>query len=158
MELVERLWAIEQIKQLKARYFRAIDGKDAALLSDCFTADGQADFRGANTDTRTGLNAVPICSEELLVGNDMVVSVLMDAEDDLEGVHHGCNPEIEIIDADHARGIWAMVDRLRMKTNPDIAAMNGWGHYHETYRRVDGVWKIHTLKLERLRVDVYPRV
>jgi hypothetical protein len=50
-----------------------------------------------------------------------------------------------------------MVDRLRMKTNPDVAAMDGWGYYHETYRREDGEWKIRSLKLTRLRLDVYSR-
>lgn len=156
-DLVMKLWAMEQIRQLKARYFRAIDTKDRALLSRCFTADGTADFRGANTDPRTGVDAVPICSEELLQGNDMVVSVLMDAEQDLEAVHHGSNPEIEVLDADNARGVWAMADRLRMKTDPEVAAMDGWGHYHETYRRENGEWKIRSLKLTRLRLDVYPR-
>ena len=31
--------------------------------------------------------------------------------------------------------------------------MRGFGHYRETYRKVDGQWRIATLDLTRLRVD-----
>jgi hypothetical protein len=32
--------------------------------------------------------------------------------------------------------------------------MHGYGHYHETYEKVDGRWRIKTITLTRLRVDV----
>jgi hypothetical protein len=32
--------------------------------------------------------------------------------------------------------------------------MHGYGHYHETYEKTDGRWRISSLKLTRLRVDV----
>ena len=31
--------------------------------------------------------------------------------------------------------------------------MQGFGHYHEDYRKEDGQWRIARLKLTRLRVD-----
>jgi hypothetical protein len=31
--------------------------------------------------------------------------------------------------------------------------MHGFGHYHETYRRVKGQWLIATLELKRLKPD-----
>ncbi len=37
--LVEKLWDIEQIKQLKARYFRLMDTKDWVGWRDLFTDD-----------------------------------------------------------------------------------------------------------------------
>ncbi len=37
--LVEKLWDIEQIKQLKARYFRLMDTKDWAAWRELFTDD-----------------------------------------------------------------------------------------------------------------------
>ena len=37
--LAEKLWDIEQIKQLKARYFRLMDTKDWAAWKDLFTDD-----------------------------------------------------------------------------------------------------------------------
>jgi hypothetical protein len=35
-----------------------------------------------------------------------------------------------------------------------IKTLHGYGHYTETYERVDGRWHIKTLKLTRLRVDI----
>ena len=31
--------------------------------------------------------------------------------------------------------------------------MHGYGHYHETYEKLDGRWLIKTIALTRLRVD-----
>jgi hypothetical protein len=59
-------------------------------------------------------------------------------------------PEIELTSATTAKGIWAMQDLLRW---PDGRELSGYGHYHETYQRVDGAWRIKTLKLTRLRMD-----
>ena len=42
-----------------------------------------------------------------------------------------------------------MFDRLRA----DGFELDGWGHYHERYRRVDGQWLIAYRRLERIRVD-----
>ena len=32
--------------------------------------------------------------------------------------------------------------------------LHGYGHYHETYEKIDGRWRIKTSKLTRLREDV----
>jgi hypothetical protein len=68
-------------------------------------------------------------------------------------VHHGHMPEIEITSDDTATGIWAMEDKLRWPEGSPIGWMHGYGHYHETYERVDGAWRIKTLTLTRLRID-----
>lgn len=49
-----------------------------------------------------------------------------------------------------------MEDMLRWKDRPAsrVAALHGYGHYRETYRKIDGAWLIQSLKLSRLRVDV----
>jgi hypothetical protein len=31
--------------------------------------------------------------------------------------------------------------------------MHGYGHYHETYEKVDGAWRIKSTTLTRLRTD-----
>ncbi len=64
-------------------------------------------------------------------------------------VHHGHMPEIEVVDATHARGIWAMYDRLEY---PDGRVRSGAGHYDEEYRLVDGTWRIARMTLNRLYV------
>ena len=60
-------------------------------------------------------------------------------------------PEIEITSPTTATGIWAMLDILQEPGGENL--VHGWGHYHETYERIDGRWYIKTLRLTRLRVD-----
>lgn len=156
MNSIERLEAIENIKQVKARYFRAIDLKDRQLLSGVFTPDVACDFRGAATDPATGLNAAPGASGVVLQGAQNAVDAILNDLDQLQcSVHHGTMPEIEITGPTTAAGIWAMTDLLRFPQGSSISGLVAWGHYHETYECIDGAWKIKTLKLTRLRVDVF---
>ena len=46
MEAIDRLLAIEEIRNLKHKYFRAIDMADYELLSTIFTDDISVDYRG----------------------------------------------------------------------------------------------------------------
>jgi hypothetical protein len=66
-------------------------------------------------------------------------------------VHHGHMPEIELTSLDTASGIWAMEDIVEW---PDGRFLRGYGHYHETYRKIDGAWKIASLHLTRTRMDM----
>jgi SnoaL-like domain len=60
------------------------------------------------------------------------------------------NPEIDV-SGDEASGIWAMQDR---NIWPSGHARLGFGHYHERYRKVDGLWLIAESKLTRLNVEM----
>ena len=46
-----------------------------------------------------------------------------------------------------------MTDRLYMPPGAPYALMTGYGHYHETYVKEDGAWKIKTIRISRLRVE-----
>ncbi|MFT4613875.1 MAG: hypothetical protein ACI9NT_001016 [Bacteroidia bacterium] len=127
---------IEAIKTLKSRYFRAMDTKDWAALGACFTEDLHADFRQA-----PGM---------LSQGRDEYMLALTTALKDATTVHHGQLPEIELLDESNATGLWAMDDIVDM---PGIA-LRGWGHYHETYRKEAGRWRISTIRLTRLRLII----
>jgi len=65
-------------------------------------------------------------------------------------VHHGHMPEIEILDADRATGIWAMFDQVDL---PGLV-LRGFGHYHDEYVRSGARWRIHRSRLTRLRLDI----
>ena len=71
-------------------------------------------------------------------------------------VHHGHCPEIELTSQSSAKGIWAMEDIIRWPDDSTvpIRALHGYGHYIETYERINGRWHIKTMKLTRLRVDI----
>lgn len=44
-----------------------------------------------------------------------------------------------------------MEDELWWDNDGVEESLHGWGHYHEEYRKVDGVWLISHRKLTRLR-------
>jgi hypothetical protein len=37
---------------------------------------------------------------------------------------------------------------------PDGTRLDGYGHYHETYEKVGGAWRIKSSRLTRLHVDM----
>ena len=153
MDDIRRLIAIEDIKQLKARYFRGMDLKDRGLLESIFTKDAIADYRGATTDRRTG-EAVVAATETVIEGRDAIVGLMIGAGKIANTVHHGSIPEIDIVDERHATGIWPMTDRLLFDGGSPAQELIGYGHYYEDYEQVDGSWKIRAIRLTRLRVDV----
>ena len=65
-------------------------------------------------------------------------------------VHHGHTPEIEVTSPTTAVGIWALQDLLIW---PSGMRLEGYGHYHETYAKVDGEWRIASSTLTRLHMD-----
>ncbi len=128
---------IEAIKQLKARYFRTMDTKNWTAMRQVFCDDVVMD------STESG--------GAVLTGADDCVDFLQTAIGDVITVHHGHMPEIELTSRETASGIWAMEDMLRW---PDGRELHGYGHYTETYQKRDGQWRIKTLKLTRLRMDM----
>ncbi|WP_009760427.1 nuclear transport factor 2 family protein [Rhodococcus sp. JVH1] len=65
-------------------------------------------------------------------------------------VHQGHTPEITIIDADHATGIWATFDLVEPPVDSGFPLLTGYGHYLD-YIREDGVWRISRLELTRIK-------
>src|SRR5687767_9098273 len=128
---------VEAIRQLKARYFRTMDTKDWDAMRQVFTDDVVVDTSSSGGG--------------IVEGADEFLTFLRGVIGDVVTVHHGHMPEIEITSATTATGIWAMEDMLRW---PSGAEMHGYGHYHETYEKVDGQWRINSTTLTRLRVDM----
>jgi hypothetical protein len=140
----DELDAIEHIKKLKARYFRCMDTKDWDGFQAVFADDATMD----TTEEAPGI--------EVVTGAPEIRRFVEGSVGPVVTVHHGHMPEIEITSPTTARGIWAMQDFLKMPERSPLGmkTMIGWGHYTETYERVDGEWKIKTLVLTRLRRDV----
>jgi hypothetical protein len=146
MDGIERLEAIEKIKQLKARYFRCMDTKDWAGFAGVFAPDAVMDMVAETPpldDPTAGL----------VHGNEAIASFVRGHVDDVVTVHHGHMPEIDITSPTTATGIWAMEDKLRWPEGAPLVRMHGYGHYHERYAKADGSWRIAFLTLTRLRVD-----
>lgn len=138
---VQTLWDIEQIKQLKARYFRLLDTKDWDGFADLFTDDCE--------------HVLPSTASERPRSNDEYLDMLRSTMSSGVTVHHGHMPEITITGPDEASGIWAMSDDIDVRGQGGVSIrLRGQGHYFETYRRCpDGVWRISSKRNVRLRVD-----
>ena len=148
MEPAERLMATEEIKQLKARYFRCMDTKDWAGFEQVFAHDAVMDMSSEMRDQTTRGGVTRGSAEIAAMVRNVVGAVVT--------VHHGHMPEIELTSATTARGVWAMEDKLRWPEGSPVRTMHGYGHYHETYERTEDGWRIKTITLTRLRVDTEP--
>jgi hypothetical protein len=146
----EQLEAIEEIRQLKARYFRYVDTKRWDRFADVFTPDAELH--------------VPVNRPEPLRGADAIAERVRQGLADMITIHHGHAAEIEVLSADRARAVWPLYDRLLTTTNeltrdPDAPGFGpryeGLGHYTEEYARgEDGRWRISRSELRRLHLEI----
>jgi hypothetical protein len=140
----DKLWAIEEIKQLKARYFYHLDLKNwQGWRDEVFTSDVVVDVRNTWDQPLHGIDAFVE-----RVSRNTVGAVT---------VHHGHMPIITIESADSASGIWAMEDVIHFSPdNPMMGKytfMHGFGHYHERYVRQSAGWRIAAMRLDRLHLE-----
>jgi len=156
MNEIEKIGAIQQIKQLKARYFRAADTKNMPLMATVLAHDCMLDFTGACKDPGTGIDLLPTVTEDPIRSRDEAIEKFSNGEG-LVTVHHGHTCEIELHGPDNASAIWAMTDHLYFPPASPVEMLTGHGHYHETYERIDGTWLIKSLRLTRLRVETTMR-
>ena len=112
---------IEAIRRLKARYFRTMDTKHWDEMRQVFTDEVVVDTSESGGGVVTGA--------------DEFMAFLRETLGDVITVHHGHMPEIELRRRRRPPGsgpcrtssIW-----------PDGTRLHGYGHYHETYEKVDG--------------------
>ena len=127
---------LEAIRQLKARYFRTMDTKDWVAMRAVFTDNVVIDT------TASGGNVVE--------GADAFMAFLQETLGSATTVHHGHTPEIALTSDTTATGVWALNDIVIFPTG---VRLDGYGHYHETYAKVGGEWKIASSRLTRLHMD-----
>lgn len=151
MTETERLAAIEEIRNLKAKYWRGVDLGDGALVRSILAEDCVLDYVGCCTDPVTGTDHMP------------VMNVVMKGRaswqtENLEGprivtVHQGHQAEIEVTGETTATGIWVFTDRFFVPPGGTFTRLTGYGHYHETYEKAGGKWFLKTTRITRLWVE-----
>jgi hypothetical protein len=138
----EQLKIMEDIRQLKARYFRFVDSKDWEGLASVFAREGVL-----------GDENLSIAVE----GRDAVVSCIDSGTAGVTTVHHGHCHEVWVDSPDEAHGVIAFEDLGFSKRTGELV-MHGYGHYHEKYCRQDGAWRILESRIPRMAVlDRQPR-
>lgn len=145
MNDVEKLLALEEIRTLKARYWRFMDTKDWDALRGVFSDDAAIDMTAANESAGKAAG-----------GAQAVVDYIRDIVNDVQTVHQGHTSEIDFVSDTEATGIWPMMDMLKWPEGSSrygITVMNGWGHYHDRYKLTPDGWRISFTSVTRLRVD-----
>jgi hypothetical protein len=138
MDDAAALLEIEAIKQLKARYCRYLDTKQWTAWRAIFTDDFLSDTSQAGG--------------KVIRGADEFVAFTHKSLGNRTTVHQVHAPEIELTSATTARGVWALEDVVRFPLGLNL---QGYGHYHETYEKFDGQWRITSSTLTRLREDIF---
>lgn len=148
-----RLTAIEEIRQLKGRYFRLLDGRDFQAMADVFCHDAQFDCTdGLRTMNAQGQLEGPV--GPVVEGRDNIMSWISESFADRTSLHHGHNHEVTIVSENEACGIVSMEDRIRTPDRRRVV-IEAAGHYRERYRLEDGQWRIAYARLTRVFADVF---
>lgn len=145
----EKLAAVEEIRQIKAKYWRGVDSGDGALVRSILAEDCELDYMGCCTDPSTGKDFMPAMNV-VLRGRE---SWLAGALNGLVTVHQGHQHEIEVTGPDTATGVWSFTDRFFMPPGAAFSRLVGYGYYHDGYERSGGRWLLKTTRITRLWVE-----
>jgi hypothetical protein len=155
MDDLQRLLAIQEIHNVKARYWRCMDTKDWDGLARVFAPNAVFDLRQVNSvrNPLTGVWDPPYGDESVVYrGHAAVLAMIRGAVQNLVTVHHGHMGEIEITGETTARAVWAMEDQIMNAPGEPHMLMHGTGHYHDTYVKLADGWAIETTRITRLHL------
>lgn len=117
---------LEQLRQLKYRYFRAVDTKDWDLVADCFVPEATATY-----------------PQQVCGSRDEIIGFLSGAmTPEMVTIHHGHHPEVEV-DGDRGTGRWYLHDKVLVPSYR--YCLEGAAIYDDEYVRTDDGWRMsHT--------------
>jgi len=127
------------LERLKARYCRLLDAKDWTGWREVFTDDFLSDTSASGGEQIAGADAF-VAYVRAQLGSPRRTTV-----------HQVHAPELELTSETTAKGIWALEDVVRLAPG---FSFHGHGHYHETYEKSAGRWRIRSSILTRLREDI----
>ena len=154
LDPLQALLAIEEIRQLRSRYFEAVDAKDWPGYVSVFTDDAVLDF---SEEIQHQLRD-PVARAALPEGAFVFAGAQAAADKfsrhlaDCVTVHQGHDHQVTLTGPDTATGLCAMWDCVDFGHE----LFQGYGHYRERYRLVDGRWLIEHLQLTRIRTVWQP--
>lgn len=132
---LQRLEDFEAIRSLKARYLFSCDRKDPKAMRACFV-DGPVHIDYGAVGSFDTADALVKIYTEIACHPHMVE------------MHHGMNPQIEVLDGTKARGTWSLHYFL-INTQTNQATQLA-GYYEDEYKKVagrdGGEWKICATK------------
>ena len=133
---VQRLMDMEAIRQLKHAYFRCLDTANFDEIATLFHEEVSVHFTGGSYEWK-------------LSGRDAYVASLRKAfTRQAIGHHNGHHPEIQILSATEATGIWYLADHMWILGANYFTT--GTALYWDRYLKTAGRWQIRETRYERL--------
>ncbi len=127
MDLLSRLAAIEEIKQLKARYARLVDAKQWDAFADLFTEDAVLQHPHLG----------------IVTGRADIVGAIATSMGDTTFSHHVGMPEIDVVGDGTAHGVWSVIVQSQRDDAAGAWVDESRTEYHEDYREgPDSRWRI----------------
>lgn len=139
---LQQLSDIEEIRQLKHRYFRCIDTGNEKELADVLAEDVTIDYRGGGYRVRVSGKA------------NMINFIASSFNSDVIAMHHGHSPEIRFTGPDTAEGTWYLEDRFISLERMDDTV--GSALYYDKYTRTAAGWKLQHSEYDRVYEIVRP--
>lgn len=124
---LQALEDLEALRTLKARYFFCCDRKDTAGMRAAF-ADGKVHIDYGMVGTFDNADALVKIFAEIGCHPHMVE------------MHHGANPQLALVDAQHATGQWSLHYFLINTQAKNITQLAGY--YDDEYVKTSAGWKI----------------
>jgi hypothetical protein len=133
---------IEAIKRVKYRYLRCLDQKLWADLAASLTEDCVASYSGGKYHFESRAAIVDFLERSM-------------GANSFHSSHRVHQPEIDLVAADRATGVWAMDDVVVM-TDWNLT-VRGAAFYEDEYRKVDGEWQIARTGYKRTYEEIQSR-
>jgi hypothetical protein len=141
-DLARQLLDIEEIKNLKARYFRLLDAKRWTEWTDVFTDDLEFTYADPSV-MNVPPAAVRTSDGGAMVGRDQLVAFVSASMEKVTTIHHGHMPEITLVDRNRAIGRWGLTNYCEYTSaEGSLQWLRGYGHYDEEYVRTEHGWRI----------------
>lgn len=127
-----------ELSKAKARYCRALDTREWAILADLLTED--VEFGMSDGDSEP----------QMTHGRDATITLLRGLVAGARTAHHVHNPEISVTGSE-ADVIWAVQDRAVFDSGLSVT---GFGYYYERWVRQGHSWRVSSLLLTHMIIDV----
>jgi hypothetical protein len=133
---LQRLSDIEEIKRLRAAYFRCLDTANIEELAGLLTEDFSCLCLGGDYEYKAESKSEFLTMTEDSFHQEIVTQ------------HNGHGPEIDLIDDERATGVVYFHDQVYHFRSKEF--LMGTGIYRDRYRKVDGRWLIEYGMYERV--------
>jgi hypothetical protein len=130
----------EEIRDRKAKYCRYLDTKQFNDWETIFCTNARITYYGPDGEVLLDFKDITEFSR--------LTRALFETASTIHQIH---NSEITLVSEMEAHAIWSIEDWhvYSATAGSPAKSMNGFGHYYETWRLVDGLWKIERLELRR---------